>query len=62
MQIELLKTHTHAGIAYPPRAVIELDADVAQWLVDGGIARISAATAASEPSPKPLTRNKEKTK
>ena len=25
MQIELLKPHTHAGIAYPPLAVIALD-------------------------------------
>lgn len=59
--IELLKPHTHAGIAYPPRAVIALDADLAQWLVDTGIARVSATTT-SEPGPKPFTRNEEKSK
>lgn len=62
MQIELLKPHTHAGIAYPPLAVIALDADLAQWLIDTGVARAIATPAIVEPNLKPLSRNEEKSK
>lgn len=62
MHIELLKPHTHAGVAYPPRAVIELDADLAQWLIDTGVARTIAAPASVEHNPKPFSRNEEKSK
>ncbi len=53
-RIELLKTHTHAGIAYPPGAVIALDGDLARWLVKTGVARQLVP-----PTPKPLSRNEE---
>ena len=56
MQVELLKPHTHTGIAYPPGAVIALDDDLAKWLMDAGIAR------AVQPIPKPIPRNEEKSK
>lgn len=65
MQIELLKPHTHAGIACPPLAVIALDADLAQRLIDTGVARAIAMTATPatvEPNPKPFSRNEEKSK
>jgi len=54
--VELLKPHTHTGIAYPPGAVIALDDDLAQWLVDAGIAR------PVQPIPKTIPRNEEKSK
>jgi hypothetical protein len=54
--VELLKPHTHTGIAYPPGAVIALDDDLAKWLVDAGIARTV------QPIPKPIPRNEEKSK
>ena len=58
MKIELLKPHTHAGIALQPGAVITLDDDQAQWLVDIGVARIP--TALQTPKPKHLPHNEEK--
>ena len=39
MKIELITPHTHAGKLYPPGAVIDLDADAAQWLIDFGAAK-----------------------
>lgn len=62
MQIELLKPHTHAGISYPPLAVIALDADLAQWLIDTGVARKLITPVPVEPNPKPFSRNEEKSK
>ena len=39
MQLELLKPHTHAGVDHAPGAVIELDDDLARWLIDLAAAR-----------------------
>lgn len=58
MQVELLKSHTHAGTAYPPGAVIALDEDLAKWLVNACIARITT----DQQTPKPINRNEEKSK
>ncbi|MFA7239372.1 MAG: hypothetical protein WC091_04610 [Sulfuricellaceae bacterium] len=40
MKIELIKPHTHAGRQYQPGDAIDLDADLAQWLIDIGAARL----------------------
>ena len=53
MKIELLKPHNHAGIALKPGAVITLDDDLAQWLVDMGVARVVASPAATPVVPHP---------
>lgn len=58
MQIELLKTHTHAGIACAPGALLSLDTDLAQWLVDQGVARNVPITSA-ESTPKSQSRTTE---
>ncbi len=58
MKIELLNPHTHAGIALQPGAVITLDDDQAQWLVDIGVAHIP--TVLQAPKPKHLPHNEEK--
>jgi hypothetical protein len=39
MQLELLQPHTHAGVDLAPGAVIELDDDLARWLIDLAAAR-----------------------
>lgn len=39
MKIELLKPHTHAGKECQPGEVIELDKDLANWLIDLGVAK-----------------------
>jgi hypothetical protein len=39
MKIELIKPHTHAGRRYQPGEMIDMDADLAQWLIDIGAAR-----------------------
>jgi len=57
MQVELLKPHVHAGVLYQPGAVIALDEDLAQWLLDAGIAR----NAVPPTVPKPFRRTEEKT-
>lgn len=33
-RIELLKTHTHAGVEYSAGKVIEVDESTAQWLIE----------------------------
>jgi hypothetical protein len=38
-RIELLKQHIHAGLPHKPGAVIELDADLADWLIHEGAAK-----------------------
>lgn len=43
MQIELLKPHTHAGIHYALGAIVTMDADKAQWLIDTGVAKPSTS-------------------
>jgi len=47
-RIELLKPHTHAGVSRAPGEAIELDADLAAWLIGLGTAR--AADGASLPT------------
>ena len=51
MQVELLKSHEHAGIARNPGEVIDLAEDSAQWLCEIGSAR--PVTSDSTPSAKP---------
>ena len=43
MHVELLKPHTHAGVAHAPGTVIELDDDLARWLIDLETARPAPA-------------------
>jgi hypothetical protein len=50
-QIELLKPHTHAGVDHAPGAVIELDNDLARWLIDLGTARPAPDAPAQLPLP-----------
>jgi len=50
MHVELLKPHTHAGVDHAPGAVIELDDELARWLIDLETARPVRAT----PTPAPL--------
>ncbi|MDP2431460.1 MAG: hypothetical protein Q8O33_05465 [Pseudomonadota bacterium] len=51
MHVELLKLHTHAGVAQQPGAVIALDDDLARWLVDTGVARVSIVPQNTKPKP-----------
>ena len=44
MHVELLKPHTHAGVAHAPGTVIELDDDLARWLIDRETVRPARAT------------------
>ena len=47
MQIELLKPHTHAGVHYTPGAIITMDVDKAQWLIDAGVAKAATGNKSS---------------
>ena len=40
--LRLLQPHAHAGRECPPGALIEVDPDLADWLVTSGIARVLA--------------------
>ena len=44
MHVELLKPHHHAGVTHAPGTVIELDDDLARWLIDLETARPARAT------------------
>ena len=44
-QIEILKQHIHAGLPHKPGAVIDLDADIADWLIAEGAAKAIAPDA-----------------
>ncbi len=44
MHVELLKPHTHAGVDLAPGAILELDDDLARWLIDLETARPARAT------------------
>lgn len=50
--VELLKPHTHTGVAYPPSAVITLDDDLAKWLCEIGSAQpvLQAAKPSKQPN------------
>jgi len=39
MRIELLKPHTHVGKAFQPGDMLDLDADLADWLIREGVAK-----------------------
>jgi hypothetical protein len=47
--IELIKHHIHAGLPYKPGAVIDLDADLADWLIAEGAAQAVRAATTDEP-------------
>lgn len=49
MQIQLLRPHTHAGIACAAGTTLDLRADQARWLIDAGVARAVSATPAQRP-------------
>jgi hypothetical protein len=51
MKIELLQEHEHAGLVCPIGAMLELDADAAQRLIEIGHAR-SAELQTRKPKPK----------
>lgn len=51
MQLELLQPHTHAGVDLAPGAVIELDDDLARWLIDLATARPARATPVQDTLP-----------
>ena len=51
MQLELLQPHTHAGVAHAPGAVIELDDDLARWLIDLAAAHPLRATPVQDTLP-----------
>lgn len=46
-RIELLKQHIHAGLPHRPGDVIDLDADLADWLIAEGAAKPATLDAAS---------------
>ncbi len=46
--LELLSSHTHAGVLYRPGEQLELDPAQAHWLIGAGVAR-----AVLDPSPEP---------
>lgn len=55
MQIKLVRPHTHAGRDYPAGAILDLDADAAQWLVAiGAAARHVTPAAEATPGLPPL--------
>ena len=37
-RVQLLQAHNHAGKEYLPGEVIEVDGDLAVWLIQGGVA------------------------
>ena len=65
MQIELLKTHTHAGDEHGAGAVIDVDDSTANWLIEHGVGQTGTPaeprrTRHNEATPvSPLTSNKE---
>lgn len=46
-RIELLKQHIHAGLPHKPGEVIDLDADLADWLIAEGAAKPATPDATS---------------
>lgn len=38
MTVELIKTHTHAGVRYAPGAHLDVDEATARWLIDHAVA------------------------
>lgn len=58
MHVELLKSHTHAGVICQPGVVIALDDDLAKWLVDAGVTRVHSVQ--QIPKPKSIPHIEEK--
>jgi hypothetical protein len=56
MNIELLKSHTHAGTSLAPGDVLDVDEATARWLIDAGVAK--ATDSIDEPigTPQPTAR------
>jgi hypothetical protein len=54
--LQLTRPHTHAGKQYPVGDRIELDSDLAQWLVSVGSARALPASPETDPPPPPEAR------
>lgn len=48
-RIELLKSHVHQGVALPAGATLELDSDLARWLIREGVAKAKADPSPSKP-------------
>ena len=44
MRIEVLQPHTHAGVPYAPGAILNIDHDLARWLIERGVARPAETT------------------
>lgn len=51
MTVELIKTHTHAGVRYAPGAHLDVDEATARWLIDHAVATKVAQEVAKEVSP-----------
>lgn len=49
-RLELLKSHVHQGVALPAGATLELDADLARWLIREGVAKPKPESAPSSKS------------
>lgn len=50
-RIELIKHHIHAGLPHRPGEVVDLDTDLADWLISEGAARAVAPEAPTPPHP-----------
>lgn len=48
-RVELLKTHVHQGVVLPAGATLELDADLARWLIREGVAKAKSELNPSKP-------------
>lgn len=57
-RIELIKHHIHAGLPHKPGAVIELDIDLADWLIAEGAAVASSSTPENVSSRNPTSKGK----
>lgn len=56
MNIELLKTHTHAGVSFAPGDRLDLDEVTARWLIEAGVAQATGALDEQISKPQPTTR------
>ena len=49
-RLELIKQHIHAGLPQKPGAIIDLDTDLADWLIAEGAAKAAPATMDDAPA------------